>query len=129
MSRDNFSIMGFNVIRSSVANNPDSTFEVQFSSSANETLLVEVPYFDFYNVNLRNIPNTRAYINNVEYSNFSVSQSSNYTVILKVSGLSNDSTMLLLYGPEAVPLKTPNSNNVTLYYYVIIVVAVFIRGG
>ncbi len=129
MSRDNFSVMGFNVTISSLVNNPNSTFEVQFNSLANGILLVEVPYADMNNVNLNNILNSRVYINNVEYTNFSVSLSSNYTVILKVSGLSKDPTMLWLYGSEAVPPKTPGGNNVTLYYYVIAAVAAIIIIG
>ena len=129
MSKDNFRVMGFNVTISSLVNNPNSTFEVQFNSSANGILLVEVPYADMNNVNLSDILNSRVYINNVEYSNFSISLTSNYTVILKISGLSKDPTMLWIYGPEAVSPKPQSSNNMTLYYYVAAAVASIIIIG
>ncbi len=129
MSRDNFSVTGFNVTISSVVNNQNSTFEVQFNASVNGILLVEIPYADLNNVNLSDILNSRVYINNVEYSNFSISLSSNYTVILKVSGLSKDPTMLWVYGPQAISPKTPSSNILTLYYYVAAAVASIIIIG
>ena len=129
INRDNFSVLGFNVTISAVSNNVNSTFTVRFNSSADGILLVEVPFADMNNVNLSDILNSRVYINNVEYSNFSISLSPNYTIILKVSDLSKDPTMLWSYGPEAVPPKIPSSNNVAEYYYVMAALAAIIIVG
>lgn len=118
MINGNFIVYGFNVTVSALDNYPNSTFAVQFNSSADGILLVEVPYADLNSVNLSDLLSSRVYINNKEYNNFSVILSSNYTVILKVSGLSNDPTLLWLYGPEAVPPKLPANSSVTFYYYV-----------
>ena len=58
------------------------------------------------------ILHSRVYINDVQYSNFSITISSNYTIILKVMGLSGDPTLIWAYSPSyVVPLPVVPSPN------------------
>ncbi len=131
MKQDNFSVMGFNVNISSLSSNSNSTFSVRFNSSANGILVVEVPLASLNNANLTTILDSRVYINNLGYNNFSIVISPNYTVILKVSGLNKDPTLLWMYGPEAVPPKAPAGSSLILYYYIAgaLIAAIIIAGA
>ena len=75
---------------------------MQFNATANGTLTVEVPFSDMSNTNITDILHSRVYINDVQYSNFSITISSNYTIILKVMDLSGDPTLIWAYSPSYV---------------------------
>ncbi|MEM3676197.1 MAG: hypothetical protein QXV22_03975, partial [Thermoplasmataceae archaeon] len=118
LSAGNFTAMGFNVSISSAINNPNLTFEVKFNSSANGTILVEIPFASLSGVNLSDLFSSRVYIDGTEYGNFSITLTSNYTVILKVTGLSKDPTLIWSYGPEQASTKLPPISSPNPLYYI-----------
>jgi photosystem II stability/assembly factor-like uncharacterized protein len=93
---------GYNVTVSNLTTG-NGVISVSFSSSANGTLIVQIPYADMRNATISEILNSTVYINRVAYSNFTISISSSYTIILKVYGLkSGDPTLSWKYSPDGV---------------------------
>ncbi len=99
---------GYNVTVSNITTG-NGIISLSFNSSANGTLIVQIPYTDMKNATISEILNSTVYINGVPYKNYTVSISSNYTIILKVFGLkSGDPTLYWKYSPNAViPSPTP----------------------
>jgi PEGA domain len=83
---------------------------VTFSSQVNGTLLVSVPYVDVEGATLAQILSCRVYLDGVQYTNFTVTVTTSYTVILTVSGLSGDPTLFWALSPSAT-LPTPPSSS------------------
>ncbi|MCL5782847.1 MAG: hypothetical protein M1476_02930 [Candidatus Thermoplasmatota archaeon] len=96
---------GYNVTVSNLTTG-NGLVSVSFNSSANGTLIVQIPYTDMKNATISEILNSTVYINGVPYRNYSISISSNYTIILKVYGLkSGDPTLYWKYSPSAIISK------------------------
>ena len=102
ISTNNTVATGYNVTVSNLTTR-NGVISVSFSSSANGTLIVQIPYADMKNATISEILNSTVYINGVAYSNFTISISSSYTIILKVYGLkSGDPTLSWKYSPNGV---------------------------
>ncbi|MHB1708785.1 MAG: thermopsin family protease [Thermoplasmataceae archaeon] len=71
------------------------------ATSTNGSLIITVPFSSLGGVNISELLNSRVYVGNQQYSNFSVVISSNHTVILYVYGLHGDPTISWLYSPDA----------------------------
>ena len=81
------------------------------------------------NTNITDILHSRVYINGVQYSDFSIIISSNYTVVLKVMGLKGDPTLVWAYSPSYV---APPSNSLgfpTLYIAGAIAAVIVVLGA
>ncbi len=122
---------GFNVTLSNLTAGSES-ISLNFTSPGNGILTIEVPYSVMKNVSVSDILNSSVYINGKPYSDFSVTISSNFTVILKVSGLKGDPQLVWAYGPAAVippPLKTPPGTSPLLWVAVGAIVVIAAIGG
>ena len=135
VSNDNVSAMGFNASISSVVLGNNGTVTLQFNATANGTLTVEIPFSDMSYTNITDILHSRVYINDVQYSNFSITISSNYTIILKVMGLNGDPTLIWAYNPSYVvplpvvpPPNTPSGSQ-PLYIFGAIAAVIVVIGA
>ena len=101
-SKNNTTASGYNVTVSNLTTG-NGVISVSFNSSTNGTLIVQIPYADMKNTSISDILNSTVYINRIAYSNFTVSISSNYTIILEVYGLkSGDPVLSWKYSPNGV---------------------------
>ncbi|OWP57075.1 MAG: hypothetical protein B2I17_02635 [Thermoplasmatales archaeon B_DKE] len=94
-------VNGYNVIISGLKNG-NGLVSLNFTATSNGTLTVSMPYNDMKNVTIAEILNSSVYINGVRDKNFSITITSNYTVILTVYNLSGDPTLYWTYSPSAV---------------------------
>jgi hypothetical protein len=101
---------GYNVTVSRIANG-NGLISVNFTATTNGTMTVSVPYKDMRNTTIAEILNSSVYINGVRDKNFSVTLTSNYTVILTVYNLSGDPTLYWTYSPSAVLPSSPPSTS------------------
>ena len=110
-SSNNTVATGYNVTVSNITTG-NGIISVSFNANANGTLIVQIPYSSMKNATISEILNSTVYINGVPYKNYTVSISSNYTLILKVYGLkSGDPTLSWKYSPSGiVPTPTPPSS-------------------
>lgn len=97
-------VTGYNVQLSHFANNK-GTINVNFTSSNNGKILVEVPFNELSNTNITDVLSSKIFIDGSAYSNFSITVTSNHTVILDVYGLNaGDPALYWAYSPSsAVP--------------------------
>ena len=88
---------------------------LSFNSTGNGTLVVQIPFKDVGNATISEILNSTVYINGTQYKNFTITISSNYTVILKVYNLpSKDPTLYWGYSPySTAPGPTPTKSTTT----------------
>ncbi|MHB8358919.1 MAG: hypothetical protein ACYDCP_05400 [Thermoplasmataceae archaeon] len=118
---------GYNVTVSRIANG-NGLISVNFTATTNGTMTVSVPYKDMRNTTIAEILNSYVYINGVRDKNFSVTFTSNYTVILTVYNLSGDPTLYWTYSPSAVlpssPPSTSPSSSPSLLKVIVIVGAI-----
>ena len=118
---------GYNVTVSRIANG-NGLISVNFTATTNGTMTVSVPYKDMRNTTIAEILNSSVYINGVRDKNFSVTFTSNYTVILTVYNLSGDPTLYWTYSPSAVlpssPPSTSPSSSPSLLKVIVIVGAI-----
>ena len=98
--------IGYNVTISGVLDEKGFV-AVNFTATKNGTLLVSIPYNDMKNATISEVLNSSIYINGVRDKNFSITITSNYTVILKVYNLSGDPTLYWKYSPSAVLPTAP----------------------
>lgn len=117
-SVDNTTATGFNVTVSNLTAE-NGIISLSFNSSANGTLIVQMPYTDMRNATISEILNSTVYINGIAYSNYIISISSNYPIILKVYGLNNgDPTLSWKYSPDGVvPTPPATSSSIPLLGY------------
>lgn len=101
LSGNNVTFQGFNVSGSDLALG-NGSISLNFSSTGNGVLVLEVPYQDLGNVNISDILHSRIYINGTAYTDFTVTISSNYTIILKVMGLKSDPHLVWAFSPSVV---------------------------
>ncbi len=99
---------GYNVTVSGLANE-NGLVSVNFTATTNGTLTVSIPYTDMKNATIAEILNSSIYINGARDKNFSITLTSNYTVILTVYNLSGDPTLYWTYSPSAVLPPSPSS--------------------
>lgn len=112
-SLNNTTATGYNVTVSNLTSG-NGVISVSFNSGANGTLLVQIPYVDMKNATISEILNSTVYINGVPYSNYTVSISSSYTIILKVYGLkSGDPTLSWKYSPSGIVSAPPSPSSVS----------------
>ena len=123
---DNFTALGFNVTVSSILTESNDTLKVQFNSSGNGTLLVEAQFSDLKNVNISTLLNSRITINSANYSDFTITLSSNYTIILKVFDIKGDPTLVWNYGTIKTP---PVGHPFPEEYYIIIAAVIIVVAG
>ena len=114
---------GYNVTVSRIANG-NGLISVNFTATTNGTMTVSVPYKDMRNTTIAEILNSSVYINGVRDKNFSVTFTSNYTVILTVYNLSGDPTLYWTYSPSAVLPSSPPSTSPSLLKVIVTVGAI-----
>lgn len=129
VNNGNVSAQGFNVTVSSVILGTNGTVTLQFTATANGILTVEVPFTDLPNTNITDLLHSRVYINGVQYSNFSITISSNYSIILKVMGLNGDPDLVWAFTPNYVAPPPNAPNYQTLFLVGAIVAAIVILGA
>lgn len=131
--------IGYNVTASNLSNN-GGEISLSFNSSANGSLIIAVPFADLENTSLSEILNSTIYINGVQYLNYTLSISSNYTVILNVYGLnSGDPKLYWEYSPSAIipkpvvpspkPVTQPLSEPEIIFATLLIGIALGISGS
>ena len=110
MVRNGTAATGYNVTVSGLVNG-NGLVSVNFTATTNGTLTVSIPYTDMKNATIAEILNSSVYINGARDKNFSITLTSNYTVILTVYNLSGDPTLYWTYSPSAVlpPPSSPTS--------------------
>ena len=110
MVRNGTAATGYNVTVSGLVNG-NGLVSVNFTATTNGTLTVSIPYTDMKNATITEILNSSVYINGAMDKNFSITLTSNYTVILTVYNLSGDPTLYWTYSPSAVlpPPSSPTS--------------------
>jgi len=108
---------GFNVTVSNLTET-SKNISLDFTSTGNGTITIAVPYSDLKNLNLSEILHSRVYIGGTQYSNFTITVSSNFTVILTVKGLAGDPHLVWSFSSAPVivppPLKAPG-NSMLIY--------------
>ncbi len=93
---------GYNVTIAKVINGKGSV-TVNFTATNKGTLTIMIPYSSMKNATIAEILNSSVYINNVKDKNFSITFTSNFTVILYVYNLPKDPTLYWAYTPSALP--------------------------
>ncbi len=121
LSKDNLTAVGFNISINGIDLLSNDAYSVVYNSSANGTLLLSVHLSNLSGTNISDILESRVFINGVQYTNFSITFTYNYTVILKVMGLKGDPTLVWAYGPAYV---APSANSpVPLLDYAVAAIA------
>ena len=128
VNSNNVSAIGFNVTVSTIKSSGNGSVYVQFNATTNGTLTVSIPFSDLANTNISDVIHSRVYINGVQYSDFSIIISSNYTVILKVMGLKGDPTLVWAYSPSYVA-PPANASGYPIIYIVGAIAAVIVVLG
>ena len=101
---------GYNVTIANVAN-MNGFVSVNFTATKNGTLSVSIPFSDMKNATVADILNSSVYVNGTRDRNFSITFSSNFTIILTVYNLSGgDPTLYWTYSPSAVLPSSPSSS-------------------
>ncbi|MHB1709253.1 MAG: peptidase associated/transthyretin-like domain-containing protein [Thermoplasmataceae archaeon] len=108
--RNGTAATGYNVTVSGLVNG-NGLVSVNFTATTNGTLTVSIPYNDMKNATIAEILNSSVYINGVRDKNFSITLTSNYTVILTVYNLSGDPTLYWTYSPSAVLPPSSSSSS------------------
>lgn len=119
LTQNNTKVSGFNV---SVFNltSANGYISISYTATSNGTILISIPFDLLKNATLSEILNSTVYINGVQYKNFTISISSDYTVTLKVFDLSTgDPVVYWKYMPTAVipPPNNPGSSSMSIYFY------------
>ena len=101
---------GYNVTIANVAN-MNGFVTANFTATKNGTLSVSIPFSDMKNATVADILNSSVYVNGTRDRNFSITFSSNFTIILTVYNLSGgDPTLYWTYSPSAVLPSSPSSS-------------------
>ena len=101
---------GYNVTITNVAN-MNGFVTANFTATKNGTLSVSIPFSDMKNATVADILNSSVYVNGTRDRNFSITFSSNFTIILTVYNLSGgDPTLYWTYSPSAVLPSSPSSS-------------------
>ncbi len=117
---NNTTVLGFNVTVANMAFS-DGMVNVSYNASVNGTLTVSLPYTLVENLSVQQLLQSKVYVNNVSYTNFIVTITNTFTVVLTITNLSGDPTLTWVYNP-AVNYVPPAHNLITnggnyLYYY------------
>lgn len=112
LSSGNITVIGFNM-RESGLSLGNGSLSLNFSASAKGSLTIEIPYSEISGYSISDILNSRLLINGTSYSNFTVAitaQGGHYSVLLSVTGLSSDPTLLWEFTPPAHPSSIFGNN-------------------
>lgn len=95
-------IQGYGAKVASISTNGD-TISFNYTSTSNGKILVEVPFSDLKDTSIADLVKSKVYIDGVSYTNFTITVSSNYTIILEVYNLKpGDPTVYWAYSPNSV---------------------------
>lgn len=100
-SLNGISVIGFGTNVGNLSNSGGIISATFSTASGIGSLIISAPFSSLVGVNISNLLDSRVYVGNQQYSNFSVVISSNHTVILYVQGLHGDPTISWLYSPDA----------------------------
>ena len=115
---------GFNVTLSNLKTG-QGFISIDYTSRGNGSMVISIPFKMLSNVTMSDILNSTVYIDNLTYSNFTISISSNYSILLKVYGLSKgDPTLYWKYQPSAVIPKYPTGNNPFQTSYILALIGI-----
>ncbi len=89
----NVTATGYNITVTRLTNG-NGSISVTFTSQMNGTLLVMIPYADVENATLAQVLSSQVYVNGVLFTDFAITVTANYTVVLTVRGLPADPTLL-----------------------------------
>ena len=133
-SSSNVTSTGFNVTVSDITTG-NGTISLKYSASSNGTIVVQIPYADMRNATISDILGSKVYANGTLYSNFSITITSNYTIILTVYGLKGDPVLTWAYIPSVsvtppLPAAPPpaSASPYLIYAIVAIVIVAAIAG-
>ncbi len=129
-SHSNITVCGYNATYSGIING-NGNVSMNFNATNNGVIIVKIPYIYMNNTSIQNILYSTVYINGISYSNYTITISSNYIVILTVKGLNGDPDLDWKYSPEAhVPVAPhkaiPNKVVIPTIVYEIIAFIVII---
>ncbi len=129
-SHSNITVCGYNATYSGIING-NGNVSMNFNATNNGVIIVKIPYIYMNNASIQNILYSTVYINGISYSNYTITISSNYIVILTVKGLNGDPDLDWKYSPEAhVPVAPhkaiPNKVVIPTIVYEIIAFIVII---
>ena len=105
-SSSNVTSTGFNVTVSNITT-ANGTISLKYSATSNGTVVVQIPYADMRNATISEILVSKVYVNGTLYSNFSITITSNYTIILTVYGLNGDPVLTWAYIPSVSVTPPP----------------------
>lgn len=114
-------VQGYNATIENVnANYSQGFIGVTFNASSNSTLVISVPLSTlsahYGNLTLTELINSRVYIGNKPYSNFSITLSSNYTVTLTVHNYTGDPSLYWVFTPYSSFIPASPASPVTSPY-------------
>ena len=89
---------GYNVTISSITMNK-GIITVSYNTTTSGTLVVLLPEYEILNTTIASLLNSTVFIDGVQYHDFTITISSNGSVILTVYGLSGDPTLYWKYSP------------------------------
>ena len=105
-SSSNVTSTGFNVTVSNITT-ANGKISLKYSATSNGTVVVQIPYADMRNATISEILGSKVYVNGTLYSNFSITITSNYTIILTVYGLNGDPVLTWAYIPSVSVTPPP----------------------
>ena len=115
---------GFNVTLSNLKEGK-GFLSVDYSSGNNGSIVISIPFSVLSNVTISEILNSTVFIGDQSYSNFTISISSNYSILLRVYGLATgDPILYWKYSPSAVVPSQTQGNNPFPFPYIIAFAAV-----
>ncbi len=105
----NITSLGYNVIIKNLAEN-NGYISMDYNATINGTVIVVLPYNDISNATISDIINSKVYIDNILYKNFTVTITSNGSAVLTVYNLDGDPALYWKYSPDA---SLPSYYNIT----------------
>ena len=100
---------GYNVTVTNLTTN-NGYISMDYNATVNGTLTVMLPYNEIRNATISDILNSRVYIDNILYKNFTITITSNGSAVLTVYNLSGDPVLYWKYSPDA---SLPSYYNIT----------------
>ncbi|MEM0134934.1 MAG: hypothetical protein QXU18_06870, partial [Thermoplasmatales archaeon] len=132
-SSSNVTSTGYNVTVSNITSG-NGTISLDFNSTSTGVIQVNVPYSSMRNATIQDILNSKVYVNGTRYTDFTITITSNYSIILTVYNLSGDPNLVWAYIPGASVTPPPAPPTPThpapflVPYFVYVIIAVAIIG-
>ncbi len=98
----NVTATGYNITVTELTSG-NGSISVTFTSQVNGTLLVTIPYAEVENATLAQVLSSHVYVNGVLFTDFAITVTANYTVVLTVRGLPADPTLLWTFSSSGSP--------------------------